>query len=176
MTILETYLNPILKVKKSFFQTAPEYYSLRDVPKKSSLGSEKISNESAQTQIDTRNNDNNNDQLHNVSYQQLLDFYRQRELELEKLEELISNNRQDHQRSLRAEQHKISMLENEVTDFKNEIDHKTNQINYKDACFLRFRILSAYGDFCTINKILLVSFCSCYATFYNTIYFPIFGN
>ena len=98
--------------------------------------SEKISNESAQTQIpvDTRND---NDQLHNVSYQQLLDFYRQRELELEKLEELISNNRQDHQRSLRAEQHKISMLENEVTDFKNEIDHKTNQINYKDQEILK---------------------------------------
>ena len=63
-----------------------------------------------------------------LSYEELLDFYKERGNELNNLQKLIEENRQDHQRTVRAEQHKAAQIESECLNFKLEAERKGEKL------------------------------------------------
>ena len=58
--------------------------------------------------------------INHISYDQLLSFYKQRGDEVDRLQTLIEQNRDEHQRSLRSAQHTIAQLEESIKS--NELD------------------------------------------------------
>ena len=63
-----------------------------------------------------------------LSYEELLDFYKERGNELNNLQKLIEENRQEHQRTVRAEQHKAAQIESECLNFKLEAERKGEKL------------------------------------------------
>lgn len=84
-------------------------------------------------QIDFQQNWQSYSSINHISYDQLLSFYKQRGDEVDRLQLLIEQNRDEHQRSLRSAQHTIAQLEETIKANELDIERFHDNLSRKES-------------------------------------------